>query len=231
MKVDILIPTKDPKRVLPKLLKVLRESPYVNNIIFETSKPLSIARKIGAMKCTTEWIAMFDDDVEIPSEWFEKVFSAIKPGVVAISTVFEDDNPHLLAFLRISNAIKPVHKRDSPFICNTLIRRDLFFDYDPPKVFYSEDEILYRHAKKKGKWVHLPYIGVKHHFIKKDIIQAAYIMEKLGYYPKYRWLRGIMARFLLSIPACAYSRTWRTILFFWKMNVENIAGVIKAKIV
>lgn len=228
MKFDVVIPTKDPSRVRPALVKVLESDPMVNNIIYETSKPLSTARKIGAMACSTEWIAMFDDDVEIPPWWFQMVSKPTRAtDVVAISTVFHDDNIHLFSYEQIANKIKPLHERDTPFICNLLIRRSVFDDYNPPRLFYGEDELLYRHAKKKGRWLHLPYIGVKHFYTKKNIVQAGATMERLGFYPRYRFLRGIASRFALPIPALAYSRTISTVKFFWQLNVEQIAGALK----
>ncbi|MEM1724002.1 MAG: glycosyltransferase family A protein [Candidatus Jordarchaeales archaeon] len=114
-KVDVLIPTRNPSRVNPRLLEVLASAPWVNNVVFETSRPLSVARKIGAMKCKTEWIAMFDDDVVIPPNWFEVVSKfARQPNVVAVSTVRVDDNIHV-------EALQEGHQQDktSPHQRNT----------------------------------------------------------------------------------------------------------------
>lgn len=231
MKYDVLIPTKDPKKIRPKLLEVLESSPYVKDIIIETSRPLSKARKVGALKCSTEWIAMFDDDVEIPECWFEVVSRKIKiKDVVSISTVFQDYNIHLSAYDIFADKIKPLHLRGSPYICNTMIRRSIFYDYEPPNLFYGEDEFLYRHAKSKGEWLCLPYIGVRHFYVKKDNVKAGATMAMLGFYPNKQWLRGVIIRFLLSFPTIAYSHTPTTVKFHWEHNIETISGVLKARI-
>lgn len=228
-KVDVLIPTRNPSRVNPRLLEVLASAPWVNNVVFETSRPLSVARKIGAIKCKTEWIAMFDDDVVIPPNWFEVVSKfARQPNVVAVSTVRVDDNIHVEAYKKVTNKIKPVHTRETLFICNTLIKREVFFDYNPPKVFHCEDDILYRHVKKKGKWVTLPSIGVIHHYVERDTIQTWYLATTLKLFPAHRILATILSRIILSIPAVGYSHTWRTIPFLWSQTVKQIVRILKA---
>lgn len=229
-KVDVLIPTKDPSKIRPKLLEVLRGSDWVNKIILETSKPLSIARLIGAKKCSTSWIAMFDDDVEIPSHWFDCVKRYVEPGVVAVSTPsYDANNIHFYAYKSIADKIKPLYTRDTPFIDNTLICREVFFTYEPLPTFYCEDELLYRHAKRYGKWIHPPFCGVKHYYIQKDIVQGSAIMEQLHFYPTWRFVRGRLSYFIIPLLAVAYSRTLRTISFFWKLNVKILAGFLKAK--
>jgi glycosyltransferase involved in cell wall biosynthesis len=231
MRVDVLIPTRDPNKIRPKLLEVIKKASWVNNIIIETSRPLSKARVNGARKCSTEWIAMFDDDVEIPENWFDIVSKYIKPGVVAISTPSIDvNNIHMLAYKKVSDKIKPLHLRDTPFIDNTLIRRDILLEYNPPPIFYGEDELLYRFAKKKGLWIHPPYCGVKHFLVVKDHVEAASTMWQLGFYPLYRFLRGRLAYFIIPILAVGYSHTLKTITFFWKINIKIIAGSIKGMI-
>jgi len=229
-RVDVLIPTKDPSKVRPKLLETLRKAKWVNDIIFETSKPLSTARVIGAKKCTTEWIAMFDDDVEIPECWFDVVSSYVSTGVLAVSTPYFDDNVHLKSYQKLVDYIKPLHTRDTPFICNTLIKREILLNYNPPPTFYSEDELLYRHVKKYGKWVHPPNCGVKHYYVQKDLVKAAAIAEQLHFYPLFRFVRGRLAYFIISVLAIGYSHTWRTIPFFYKNNVKLIAGLLKTKL-
>lgn len=227
--VDVLIPTKDKAKVRPKLLETLSRANWVNRLVFETSKPLSTARVIGARKCSTEWIAMFDDDVEIPEHWFDVVSKYIKPGVVAISTPSIDvNNIHMMAYKMVTDKIKPLHTRDTPFIDNTLIRRDVLLEYNPPPLFYGEDELLYRFAKKRGKWIHPPYCGVKHFLVTKNHIKAASIMQQLGFYPRYRFLRGRLAYFVIPVLAVGYSHTLSTIAFFWRINIKLIAGFIKA---
>lgn len=232
MRVDVLIPTKDPSKIRPSLLNTLNSASWVNNIIIETSRPLSTARVNGAKKCSTEWIAMFDDDVEIPEIWFDYVSKYTnKKNVLAISTPSIDvNNIHFISYKKITDHIKPLELRDTPFIDNTLIKREVILNYNPPPVFYSEDELLYRHVKKHGKWIHPPYCGVKHYLVTKDFVKAAIVMEQLGFYPLYRFLRGRFAYFFISILAIGYSHTYRTAIFFWKANIKIIAGFLKAKV-
>lgn len=231
MKVDVLIPTKDPSKIRPKLLQTLKKAAWVNEIFFETSKPLSTARVNGARKCSTEWIAMFDDDVEIPENWFDIISKYINPDVVAISTPSVDvNNIHMMSYKKVTDKIKPLHTRDTPFIDNTLIRRTILLEYHPPPVFYGEDELLYRFAKKKGMWVHPPYCGVKHFLVTKNFVEAASTMWYLGFYPLYRFVRGRLAYFVVPILAVGYSHTFSTISFFWRINVKHIAGAIKAMV-
>ncbi|MCS7120840.1 MAG: glycosyltransferase [Nitrososphaerota archaeon] len=231
MKVDVLIPTKDPEKIRPRLLQTLKKASWVNNIVLETSKPLSIARAIGARKCSTEWIAMFDDDVEIPENWFEVVSKYIGPGIVAISTPsFDVNNIHMMAYKIVVDKIRPLHTRDTPFIDNTLIRRDILLNYYPPPVFYGEDEILYRFAKKRGRWVHPPPCGVKHFLMVKSNVEEGSIKWQLGLYPLRRFVRSRLAYFLIPILAIAYSHTLRTVVFFWRINIKILAGYMKARI-
>ncbi len=229
-KIDVMVPTKDPARVRPRLREVLESAPWVGRIVYETSVPLSTARVEGARKCSTEWIAMFDDDVEIPGGWYGEMSSHIKPGVLAVSSPSIDVNvPHMAAYKRVTDRIKPLETRDTPFIDNTLIRRDALLDYRPPPLFYAEDELLYRHVKARGRWVHPPPCGVRHYLVMKDVVQAAAVAEQLGFYPLYRFIRGRLAYFAIPLPAMAYSRTWRTVPFFYRWNVQLLAGWLKAK--
>jgi glycosyltransferase involved in cell wall biosynthesis len=231
MNVDVLIPTKDPNMIRPKLLQTLKSATWVNNIVFETSKPLSTARVIGARKCSTEWIAMFDDDVEIPENWFDVVSKHISADVVAVSTPSIDvNNVHMMAYKMVADIISPLHRRDTPFIDNTLIRREVLLNYNPPPIFYGEDELLYRFAKKKGRWIHPPPCGVKHFLLTKNHVEAASTHWQLGFYPTYRFLRGRLAYFVIPILAVGYSRTINTVTFFWSTNIKVIAGYLKAMV-
>ncbi len=232
--IDVLIPTKNPEKIRPNLLSALNEAPWVHSIIIETSKPLSTARVEGAKKCSTEWIAMFDDDIDLPKNWLGAVipWPIIQSDVLAVSTPSRDaqPQPHILAYQRVTSAIKPVESRDTPFVDNTFILRSALLDYHPPRVFYSEDELLYRYIKSKGRWIHPPYCGVRHFYIQKDNVRAAEVMEQLGFYPFFRFLRGRLSYFILPFLAVAYSHTWKTVPFFWKWNVQLIAGWLKAKV-
>lgn len=229
LKVDVIIPTKDPSKIRPKLLEVLKKADWVNNIIIETSKPLSLARVNGAKKCTTDWIAMFDDDVEIPNNWFTVVEKFITDDVVAISTPSLDfNNIHILSYKKVTHQIKPLEKRDTPFIDNTLIKKSVMLTYNPPPIFYSEDELLYRHAKKFGRWIHPEHCGVKHFVTIKDTLRAGETIKQLDFYPIKRFIFGRIAYFILPFFALAYSKSFKTVIFFYRININLISGYLKS---
>jgi len=227
MKVDVVIPTKDPSKIHPALMKTLKSAEWVNKIIIETSKPLSIARVLGAKKCSTKWIAMFDDDVVIPENWFDMVSLKIKPCVLAISTPYEDMDPHIRAYQKVADRFRIKGTMRTPMICNLLIRRDLLLDYNPPPCFSCEDEFLYRHVRRRGKWLHTKPIGVKHWYKWKDGTEIGWVIGKYGVIPFFSFLRLCVSRFVLSVFAVAYSRTLKTVRVYWRWNVQIISGYLR----
>jgi glycosyltransferase involved in cell wall biosynthesis len=227
MKVDVVICTLDPKQVRPKLMNVLEHAEWVNSIILETSKPLGPARLIAINKCTTEFVAMFDDDVEIPESWFDKVYALFDDSVVAVSSPDLSDDPTHHAFQLISDRILKLSKRDTPYVDNTLFRKSAWEGYDPPLAFYCEDEILYEFIKTKGKWLHTPPIGVKHYSIEKDPIYHGASYRIYKFEPFLVMMRRELVRFALAVfIALFYTHTWKTVYLLWRANVRIMAGFI-----
>jgi glycosyltransferase involved in cell wall biosynthesis len=229
-KIDILIPTLNEEKIRPKLMAVLRSAPWVNNIILETSKPLSRARIAGIKKCKTDWIGMFDDDVEIPENWFDvlSTFTQQK-DVVAVSSPFFDVNFDYAVMEFLSHRFRNLNKRSTPFICNVLLKKSAVIGYDPPPVFFCEDELFYRHVNKKGRWVHSSIIGVKHFYTEKDSLLSGAAQRILKFEPFYKVLIRVIARFFFAILAPLYTHSLRTTRHFWKINVRTLTGWIMAR--
>lgn len=226
-KVDVIIPAKDRHNIRLGLAKVLAAAPWVNNIIVETSAPLATARIAGAKRCTTEWVAMFDDDVEIPGDWFEKVSAEITDGdgVVAVSSPDMSAIPDYYCMQLLTDRLIGLKGRDTPFIDNVLFKKSALEGYAPPLAFYCEDEFFYEHVKKKGRWLHTGPIGVVHYYREKDALYGGASQRIYKLEPAYIILRRTLVRFILPIfAALFYTHTPKTICRFWRINVRIIAG-------
>jgi glycosyltransferase involved in cell wall biosynthesis len=231
IKIDVMIPTRNENNIRPKLMKVLNNADWVKDIIIETSKPLSTARRTGALKCSTQWLAMFDDDVEIPQEWFNILMlyrRYINPNISAISSPSLNINvPHYLAYQRMANNIVHLIHLKTPFIDNTFIKRKVFEDYHPRPCFYAEDELLYKHLRKNRGWIHTHYIGVKHFAIMKDSYNAGVTEWKYNITTPFELLRHTFSRSIISILAVSKSKSLETIPFWWKRNIREIVGYVR----
>jgi len=224
-KVDVVICTKDVHQIRQKLLDILNNAGWVNTIIIETSKPLAIARIRATEKCVTKWIAMFDDDVEIPEDWFDKVSSVITSGILAVSTPDLSLIPDYLAMQLLADKILKLSERDTPFIDNVLFRKDALEGYSPASAFYCEDEFFYEHVKTKGKWIHLAPIGVRHFYIEKDALYSGASQRIYKFEPIYVLLRRTLVRFFLApFLTVFYTHTVRTVWRWWRINVRIMAG-------
>nr|MDO8083041.1 glycosyltransferase [Candidatus Freyarchaeota archaeon] len=229
-KIDILIPTLDEKKIRPKLMKVLRHASWVNDVIIETSKPLSRARVNGIKKCKTEWIAMFDDDVEIPENWFEKLWIlALQKGVVAVSSPYLTINYDYVIMDFISRRFRSLDKRFTPTIGNVLFKRSAMIGYNPPPLFFCEDELFYRYIVKRGKWVHSKFIGAKHFYKEKDSLLSGVAQRILKFEPFYKMLMRVTTRFFTAVLASFYTHSLKTIYHFWRINVRILTGWIMGK--
>jgi glycosyltransferase involved in cell wall biosynthesis len=229
MKIDVVICTLDEKQIRPKLLEVLNDAPWVSCIVIEISRPLSLARKNGAKICSTEWIAMFDDDIEIPENWFDGMISAMADGVVAISSPHESVNPHMRAYESLVNQhMKRAETLDTPFINNTLIRRDVLANYSPPPCFYCEDELLYRYVKAHGQWVHTQPLGVKHYPTQKNDQARGYYWRRYRLGPSSLFFRRRLTMPIIALMAVAYSRSLGTLAFYLRLNKDAVVGWLRA---
>lgn len=226
MIVDMIICTRDPGSIRADLLESLHAAPWVRSVIIETSKPLSIARKRAAEKATGEWMGYVDDDVEIPQDWFERVSAEVADGVVAVSSQFTDHDPHIQAFQKAYQLYKRGKVPQQTNICNCLIRRDVLLSFDPPPTFLHEDDILYKHATKQGKWITIGDIGVKHWYRWKHYAEGGRIMRSQKIFTLKELAKILGGYFVFSVVAMIYSRSLKTPRLFWKRNFETIWGYL-----
>jgi len=227
MKVDFVVPSREEAN--PELLGQIRDMPCVGQIININEKPLSVARKHGVLSAETEWVAMVDDDMLLPPDWLQKVTSAIAPGVGAIGTVAVHKNPHAAAYERMVGAVYNLSKLDTnPHINNILIRRKLMEGYNPPKLFFGEDQVFKRYVQKTGfKWVVLPFLGATHLGTSKNYLTIGISYRRYGHFGLYKLARRMVARFLFTPFAALSNLSVGTFWYLTKINVEFIAGFAK----
>ncbi len=226
-KVDFVVPSRDEAN--PTLLRQIREMPCAGEIINTHEKPLSVARKHGVLSAKTEWVAMVDDDMLLPPDWLERVSAAIEPDVGAIGTVAVHRNPHAAAYERVVGSVYNLSKLDTnPHINNILIRRKLMENYNPPKLFFGEDQVFKRYVLKSGyRWKVLPFLGATHLGTSKNYVTIGISYRRYGHFGVYKLMRRMAARFIFT-PFAALSRL--SPVTFWyltKLNVEFLAGFAK----
>jgi glycosyltransferase involved in cell wall biosynthesis len=227
--IDVIIPTKSEAQIRPALMRVLRSAPWVNDIIIETSAPLATARIAAANKCTTDWVAMFDDDVEIPPDWFEKVSAEVNYGVVAVSSPDMSAIPDYYYMQLLADRLLKLSKRDTPFIDNVLFKKSALEGYDPPLAFYCEDEFFYEHVKKSGRWIHTDPIGVTHYYREKDAAYSGASQRIYKFEPRWNVVRRLLVRTVMGpLVALIYTHKLSTIKRFWGINWRFIIGWIFA---
>jgi glycosyltransferase involved in cell wall biosynthesis len=227
LKVDFVVPSRDEAN--PMLLRQIRGMPCAGQIINTHEKPLSTARKHGVLLATTEWVAMVDDDMLLPPNWLQLVTKAIEPDVGAIGTVAVHKNPHAAAYERVVGTVYNLSKLDTnPHINNILIRRELMENYNPPKLFFGEDQVFKRYVLKAGyRWKVLPFIGATHLGTSKSYVTIGISYRRYGHFGLYKLMRRMAARFIFT-PFAALSRL--SPVTFWymtKLNVEFLAGFAK----
>jgi len=226
-KVDFVVPSRDEAN--PTLLRQIRAMPCAGQIINTHEKPLSVARKHGVLAASTEWVAMVDDDMLLPLDWLKRVKAAIEPNVGAIGTVAVHKNPHAAAYERVVGTVYNLSKLDTnPHINNILIRRKLMEDYNPPKLFFGEDQYFKSYVLKTGyRWKVLPFLGATHLGTSKDYVTIGVSYRRYGHFGFYRLARRMAARFIFT-PYAALSRL--SAVTFWyltRLNVQFIAGFLK----
>ncbi|MGD6852320.1 MAG: glycosyltransferase family 2 protein [Candidatus Bathyarchaeia archaeon] len=226
-KVDFVVPSRDEAN--PTLLRQIRQMPCAGQIINTHEKPLSVARKHGVLSAKTEWVAMVDDDMLLPPDWLEKVSAAIEPKVGAIGTVAVHRNKHAAAYERVVGTVYNLSKLDTnPHINNILIRRELMKNYNPPKLFFGEDQVFKRYVQKTGyKWKVLPFLGATHLGTSKSYVTIGISYRRYGHFGFYKLARRMAARFIFT-PFAALSNL--SVVTFWyltKLNVEFLAGFAK----
>lgn len=231
-KMDVIICTKDESHIRPQLMATLKTpNGMVSQIIVETSKPLSVARVIAAQKAKTSIIMYCDDDVEIPATLPEKYVSYMQDGVIAVSSQAYDANKHWLAYRRALYALYPNHHSIKGNFDNRafIIRRDFMLDYFPPWCFHCEDTALAKAVRQKGKWVHLPFMGVWHYPHYRSWVPWGYMAQALRLNERPPAF-GFAGRLLVSYISFFYTLDPRTLMFGLKFAVQWFSGYLMAKI-
>lgn len=227
IKFDFVIPTRDKPN--GALLQSIRYMSCAGKIIITNERPLSIARKNAVLQAKTEWVAMVDDDMLLPQNWLQQVTAKIAPKVGAIGTVAVHKNKHVAAYDRVVGAVVKLNKIDtSPHINNIIIRRKLMEDYNPPKVFFGEDQELKRYVEKTGYvWKVLPFLGATHLGLSKNYVAVGIAYRRYGHFTVYQLMRRVVARFIFT-PFAAFSNlSLGTFVYLSKINIEFIAGWAK----
>ena len=226
-KVDIVIPTREKPN--EGLLRVVEKMPCAGQIIITAERPLSTARKNAVLKAQTEWVAMVDDDMLLPQDWVEKVTAKISPKAGAIGTVAVHKNKHVSAYDRVVGNVVKLNKVDtSPHINNVIIRRQLMEKYNPPALFFGEDQYLKKYVEKSGyAWIVLPFIGATHLGSSKNYVTIGVAYRRYGHYTVFQLVRRMVARFIFTPFAALVNLSLKTFLYLQKLNVEFIAGWAK----
>ncbi|HLN88730.1 MAG TPA: glycosyltransferase [Candidatus Binatia bacterium] len=227
MKVDFVVPSRDEPN--PKLIQQLKHMPCAGQIINTHEKPLSVARKNGVLKADTEWVAMVDDDMLLPDNWLEIVTKAIAPKVGAIGTVAVHKNRHVAAYERVVGSVYNLSKLDTnPHINNIIIRRKLMENYDPPKLFFGEDQYFKRYVQKAGyNWKVLPFLGATHLGTSKNYVTIGISYRRYGHFGLYKLTRRMAARFIFTPFAALSNFSAKTFWYLTRLNVEFLAGFAK----
>jgi glycosyltransferase involved in cell wall biosynthesis len=227
LKVDFVVPSRDEAN--PTLIRQIRDMPCAGEIINTHEKPLSVARKHGVLAAKTEWVAMVDDDMLLPNDWLLKVTAAISPKVGAIGTVAVHKNPHAAAYERVVGTVYNLSKLDTnPHINNILIRRKLMENYNPPKLFFGEDQVFKKYVQKTGyQWRVLPFLGATHLGASKNYVIIGISYRRYGHFSLYKLARRMAARFIFTPYAALSNMSLKTFTYLTKLNVEFIAGWAK----
>lgn len=226
-KVDFVIPTREHPN--PALVKSIEQMPCAGRIIITNERPLSIARKHAVLKANTDWVAMVDDDMLLPLNWIEQVTAKIAPEIGAIGTVAVHKNKHVAAYDRMVGTVVKLNQiNTSPHINNIIIRKKLMETYDPPKVFFGEDQHLKWHVEKSGYfWKVLPFIGATHLGVSKNYVTVGIAYRKFGHFTTYQLVRRVVARFIFTPFAALSNLSFVTFWYLSKINIEFIAGWAK----
>jgi glycosyltransferase involved in cell wall biosynthesis len=225
--VDFVIPTREhPTSVL---VSSIERMPCAGKIIITNEHPLSVARKHAVLKADTEWVAMIDDDMLLPQNWLQQVTAKIAPNIGAIGTVAVHKNKRVAAYDRVVGTVVKLSEIDtSPHINNVIIRKKLMETYDPPNVFFGEDQHLKRHVEKSGfVWMVLPFLGVTHFGVSKNYVTVGFAYRRYGHFTIYQLVRRVVARFIFTPFAALSNLSLGTFWYLSKINIEFIAGWAK----
>jgi hypothetical protein len=233
VKLDAIICTKDPANIKPELLDTLRTAKWCSQIIVETSAPLSTARVVAARKAVEPVLLYADDDIGDVKDVPEKLAPYLKdPKVVAVSTQVYDQNPHWIAYRKALYDLYPNHHEREGNFDNRLflIRREFMARLNPPQCFYCEDAWLHHHVRQLGlRWVHLPYMGVRHYPHYRSWAPWGYWAQKLGIVERSPII-SFPGRLLVSYIAFLHTLDPRTLKFGVGFAVQWFSGWMMAKV-
>jgi glycosyltransferase involved in cell wall biosynthesis len=231
MKVDFVVPSR--VEANPTLMLQIKHMQCAGQVINTHEKPLSIARKHGVLQANTEWVAMVDDDMLLPDNWLKLVTKAITPKVGAIGTVAVHKNKHVAAYERVVGTVYNLSKLDTnPHINNIIIRRALMENYNPPKLFFGEDQYFKRYVQKTGYvWKVLPFLGATHLGTSKNYVTIGISYRRYGHFGLYKLARRMAARFIFTPFAALTNASAQTFWYLTKLNIEFIAGFAKELII
>ena len=231
MKIDFVVPSRDDAN--PTLIHQLKRMPCAGQIINIHEKPLSIARKKGVLQASTEWVAMVDDDMLLPDNWLQIVTKVISPKVGAIGTVAVHKNKHVAAYERVVGTVYNLSKLDTnPHINNIIIRRKLMENYNPPKLFFGEDQYFKRYVQKTGYiWKVLPFIGATHLGTSKNYVTIGISYRRYGHFGLYKLARRMAARFIFTPFAALSNLSAWTFWYLTRLNIQFLAGFAKELVI
>jgi len=187
------------------------------------------ARFEGCQKASTEWVAMFDDDILVPPNWLQSVLNQVDSTSGAVTTVYRQTDASFDAYYEVVSSFYQVHNLDSdPRIGNVLIKRNLMLSFQPTLVFTGEDQHLRKHIENTGYfWKTLPYIGVIHMRRATINVDTGIYYKRYHYYSHFQLLRRLSARFLLGSFTPLVSHRLFTPFSLWKDDVKFVSGWLK----
>lgn len=230
MKVDVVIPARSRSDIKEGLLEAVNNEPMFNNVIVVTDvQPLSKARFEGCKRATTEWVAMFDDDVSIPPHWLQTVSKEIDSKTGAVATVRGQNDSSVDAYHKVISAFYHLHNVDSnPHIGNVLVRRSLMLTFQPTPIFTGEDQYLRNHIESSGyAWKILPYIGVVHMRRATISVEMGVYYKRFRYYSRFQLLRRLGTRLILGSFTPLVSHSLFSPFSLWKDDVKFVSGWLK----
>jgi hypothetical protein len=156
LKIDVVCVTKTaPSKAWLKNLDYIP----VNNLIIETSTPLSIARKNAIAKVETDWFLFLDDDAFLCADWFQKAQKFMRDDVGAIQGrewIYGLGSPteKEINNFRWSKPDRELSLGKRGMTVDTLLKTSILRDWNPKGVIAYEDYLLTQHVLRKGfKWL------------------------------------------------------------------------------
>jgi len=240
MKIDVCIVTKNDS--VPKGLEYIP----INNLIFETSTPIGIARMKAIERVTTPIFAFIDDDIIISENWFNGLMQFMNDEKVgAVWGTIKNRGLGIFDKSYIGFSPYAILKKTDRFNTNnSLIRTELVKDWKPTiGLNCYEDLDLGYHIMNKGyKILTIPSDTIH----QKGFIQVAKSAYWAGsrYYEaykptKYKYLKQILRRLgspfiqifthgLLSSIIVTYRNTF-FLLGILKSEIERRKSIDKNK--